>query len=190
MRALLGENFAHFQELGEHPEFGVPVTDECPGLDGARYTQLSGTEDAGEASVYWREDHGSKLLAGAVREHWAAADWEGGTYGFPTSDSGPLPGDTGWVAHFTGDDDQGASIYSHVDAGTWGVKGEIRLAWFDRGAEQSEEFGFPVSDEYVTDDGLLRSDFERGSITYDPNTGEFGFPSTTAESAPPGPSGT
>jgi uncharacterized protein with LGFP repeats len=70
----------------------------------------------------------------------------------------------GWYNHFQG----GTIIYSAA-SGTHDVRGAIRNRWGSLGSERGA-LGYPISDEYDVPGGK-RSDFQRGSITWDALTG-------------------
>jgi len=68
---------------------------------------------------------------------------------------------------------QHGSIYWHPTTGAYEVHGAIRSRWLDLGAEGSE-FGYPVSDETVSRDGVGRfSEFQGATVLWHPATGAF-----------------
>jgi hypothetical protein len=59
---------------------GAPITDETDcSLDG-RYNHFQ------RGSIYWHPDAGAHIIHGAVRDAWAARDWERSYLGFPIRD--------------------------------------------------------------------------------------------------------
>lgn len=68
---------------------------------------------------------------------------------------------------------QHGSIYWHPTTGAHEVHGAIRTRWLDLGAEGSD-FGYPVSDETVSRDGVGRfSEFQGATVLWHPATGAF-----------------
>ena len=108
---------------------------------------------------------GSFAVPRSFRDQWAAAGWEGGSLGYPTSAvfCGLRGGGCG--QHF-----QGGSIYSAapVDRSpliapqAYAVTGAIRDAWAARGWENGP-LGYPASSAYPVPGGLLQQ-FTGGSI--------------------------
>lgn len=92
-----------------------------------------------------------------------ALDWEKGILGYPITDEVTPPDGVGRynvVEH--------GSIYWTPATGAHEVHGRIRDAWMTTGWEAGS-LGYPTSDEYAVSGGR-RSDFQHGSITWDPAT--------------------
>ncbi|ASR37338.1 hypothetical protein BAY61_22675 [Prauserella marina] len=169
-RETHGDILTKYLANGGHEAFGAPITDECPAVGNGKYNHFTGTSATGVTSIYWRLDLGAHILYGPVREHWEQASWEGGLYGYPTSDTSATRDGAGLFNDFAGGDNAGASIYWSPDSGGHGVKGAIRDRWLALDAEQSF-LGYPTSDEYDIPTGK-RSDFQGGYITWNASTGE------------------
>ena len=103
-------------------------------------------------------------MRNAIHERWAALGYERSALGFPTTDENLTAGTVGAYNHF-----ERGSIYWSPATGAHEVGGAIHEAWSALGYELSG-LGFPTSGEYVSE-GVTRADFERGSITWTPETG-------------------
>lgn len=167
-----GDIHTKYAENGSYEALGAPMTDECSTADGVgQYNHFTGTDDTdGDASIYWHPDTGAVIVYGPVHGHWANAGWEGGTYGYPTTDTAATSDKPGTYNHFTGGDGYGASIYWSPESGAHGVQGSIRDHWGSLGWEDSY-LGFPTSDEFDTPAGK-RTNFQGGYITWDAATDE------------------
>ncbi|AZA12535.1 N-acetylmuramoyl-L-alanine amidase [Corynebacterium choanae] len=62
-------------------------------------------------------------------------------------------------------------IVSSPEAGTHGIWGEIGNAWAAAGFDASP-LGLPINEEHLTEEGLIRTDFQGGYITFNPATGD------------------
>lgn len=68
---------------GNAAEWGplrYPTTREKPTRKPGRFNHFEG------GSIYWSASTGAHRIWGKIRDTWAAADWENGMYGFPTTD--------------------------------------------------------------------------------------------------------
>lgn len=163
---------AYYRE-GHYQKFGVPTTDEQPCADPAGrhniFQLATATGAVTTSGFYWRSDTGAHSIVGAVFTKWAAAGYEWGLYGYPTSDTySTATGAT--FNHFLGNDDAGASIYVTAPAGANGVKGRIRDRWISVGGEYSY-LGYPESDEFAVTGGK-RSNFHGGYIVWTAQSGQ------------------
>jgi uncharacterized protein with LGFP repeats len=139
----------------ENSYLGFPVTDEVA-LRGGAFNHFQG------GSIYWSPSTGANAVRGAIRDKWAATGWETGYLGYPNTDEVALPG--GAFNHFSG-----GSVYWSPTTGAHVVRGAIRDRWAALGWEAGS-LGYPTSDEYDVKGGK-RSDFQRGSITWNAATG-------------------
>ncbi len=136
-----------------------PVTDEQGSSDGTgRFNSFE------NGAVYWTPATGAHEVHGAVRALWAAVGAERGYLGYPLSDEQGAQDGLGRFNTF-----QNGAVYWSAATGVHAVRGAIRSRWTAEGA-QAGPLGYPVSDEYSVTGGA-RSDFQRGSITWDAVTG-------------------
>lgn len=98
----------------------------------------------------------------ATATKWAASGAQDGPLGGPVETDSPTPGGLIRTNY------QNGAIYE-IAGNAWVVLGRIYEAWKAAGAENSM-LGLPISDEYNTVNGP-RSDFEGGSLLFDPHTG-------------------
>ena len=134
---------------------GYPTTDELRTPDGAgRYNHFQ------RGSVYWTPGTGARDVQGALRDAWARTGWERGVLGYPVTNETGTPDGRGRYNHF-----QRGSVYWSPSTGAHEVHGRIRSKWAELRWEAGP-LGYPVSDEYWVPGGR-RSDFQRGSITWD-----------------------
>jgi hypothetical protein len=135
---------------------GFPTTDEAP-LAGGAVSHFQG------GSVYWSAAAGAHAVRGAIRDRWAAAGWETGPLGYPTSDEYRLAGGAASVF-------QGGSVYWSEATGAHIVRGLIRDAWAATGWENGP-LGYPTSDETTLPGGGAVTHFQGGSVYWSPATG-------------------
>lgn len=131
---------------------GAPTTPEWP-----TPTKPGAFRHFERASIYWSAATGAHLVAGAIRDRWAASGWENGSLGFPLTDQLTAPDGAGRFNHF-----QGGSIYWSPSTGAHVVAGAVRDAWAARGWEQGR-LGYPTAEEAVGPAGRLQR-FSGGSV--------------------------
>jgi peptidoglycan/xylan/chitin deacetylase (PgdA/CDA1 family) len=107
---------------------------------------------------------GRTIGTSAIQQRFDELGGPAGSLGAPVTDELPTPDGIGAFTHY-----QRGSIYWSPATGAHEVRGAIRDTWAALGWEQGP-LGFPTSDEY-TSEGVQRSDFQRGSITWTPQTG-------------------
>lgn len=80
--AVAGEIAAKYDALGGCGSLlGAPITEERGTPDGVgRYSVFE------KGSIYWTPALGAHEVHGRIRDAWAAAGWEAGQLGYPTSD--------------------------------------------------------------------------------------------------------
>ncbi|GAB3357539.1 N-acetylmuramoyl-L-alanine amidase [Modestobacter lapidis] len=144
----------------EGGSLGYPVTTvrPTPGSAG-EYVHFAG------GSVYWSRATGAHVVRGPVRDAWAAAGWEQGVLGFPTTDHTVTPDRKGAYTYF-----QGGAVYWSQGTGAHVLRGAVLDAWARTGWEQGR-LGYPTSDTRTVSGGT-RTDFERGFISVSTSTGE------------------
>jgi uncharacterized protein with LGFP repeats len=152
----VGEIDKRYQAFGGCGGFlGPALTDETRTPDGAgRYNVFR------NGSIYWSPTSGAFEVHGAIRDKWAALGWEAGALGYPMSNETKTPDGVGRFSVF-----QRGSIYWTPQTGAHEVRGSIRDKYAESGWEGGP-LGYPTSDEYAVTGGR-RSDFQRGSITWD-----------------------
>ncbi|MGW5723711.1 PKD domain-containing protein, partial [Amycolatopsis sp. NPDC003865] len=166
--AIYGEIRKKWAALDYERGLGYPTTDETGTPDGVgRYNHF--VKGANVGSIYYTAATGAHAIYGEIRKKWAALDYERGL-GYPTTDETGTPDGIGRYNHFS----LGHSIYFTNATGAHAVKGEIRKRWAALGWERSY-LRYPTTDEYVTN-GVYRSDFQGGYITYTPATGAVDRP--------------
>ncbi|MET0234837.1 MAG: PQQ-dependent sugar dehydrogenase [Kibdelosporangium sp.] len=144
----------------ERSLLGFPTTDESVAADTVgRYNHFQ------NGSVYWHPSVGAWEVHGLIRDKWGSLGWETSPLGYPTTNESPTADPAGRFNRF-----QNGSIYWHPDIGAFAVYGLIEDRWAGLGWERSY-LGYPTSDEYAWN-GLRRSDFQSGYITYDPANGQ------------------
>jgi len=79
---VVGEIATKYDALGGCGSLlGAPITEERGTPDGVgRYTVFE------KGSIYWTPSLGAHEVHGRIRDAWAAAGWEAGRLGYPTSD--------------------------------------------------------------------------------------------------------
>ncbi len=143
---------------------GFPVGDELTNPDG------QGTRQEFEGgTVYWHPtlSHGAHPVWGKIGELWARYGWEGGPFGYPTSDERPDDPDKEVVQTFSSDN---LSIFWSPGNGIEGCHGECvgyeggtGTDWFKKvRVEIPYGTGNAVVRPYPTDDGYrdARTDFQ------------------------------
>ena len=144
---------------GQAGPLGYPLTHERLAPDGrGRYNHFQG------GSIYWSPATGAYDVRGSLRDTWSALGWELGPLGYPTTGERVAPDGVGRYNHF-----QGGSIYWSPATGAYAVQGAIRQRWASL-AWEAGPLGYPTSNEYDVPGGR-RSDFQRGSISWDARTG-------------------
>ncbi|MEV6830893.1 PQQ-dependent sugar dehydrogenase [Amycolatopsis sp. NPDC051102] len=165
---IYGEIRKKWAALDFERGLGYPTTDELGTPDGVgRYNHFIKGGNVG--SIYFTSATGAHAIYGEIRKKWAALDFERGL-GYPATDELGTPDGRGRYNHFS----IGGSIYYTTATGAHMVKGEIRKRWAALGWEYSY-LHYPRSDEYVTN-GVYRSDFEGGYITFTLATGSVDRP--------------
>jgi uncharacterized protein with LGFP repeats len=161
--AIYGEIRKKWAAYGYERGLGYPTTDEDGTPDGiGRFNHFLKGSNVG--SIYYTSTTGAHAIYGEIRKKWAAYGYERGL-GYPTNDEDGTPDGVGRFNHFS----LGHSIYFTNATGAHVIKGEIRKRWAALGWERSY-LRYPTTDEYVTN-GVYRSDFQGGYITYTPATG-------------------
>lgn len=133
-------------------------TGERDAIDGGKYA------DFAAGSIYWHPRTGAIAVPKHIYETWQTHDWERGFLGYPTVRHTVLPVDSpdkiGDVQAF-----EGGVIYRQYGQPGYVVHGVIGARWAREGYEIGP-LGWPVSDEYDTDDGGKAQDFENGRMLW------------------------
>lgn len=118
-------------------------------------------------SVYWSPMTGARPIPKLLFEVYTELDWERGPLGYPTAFHTILPTDSmtkvGDVQAF-----EGGTLYRRYGQPGFYVHGVIGARWAREGFETGP-LGWPVSNEYPTEDGGRRQDFDHGSLVWHPS---------------------
>ena len=159
-RAVTGTFYNKYRAVGEAGgDLGFPTSD--------RMTQGSGfrmTFEAGE--IAFRRDVSLAEVHGRIVTKWRAKGSYGGPLGWPIQDTEVLPDGVGRRSRF----DNGA-VYTQGSVGVWEVHGPIHNRYVQLD-ETTGSLGYPRSDIYAVGDNNSRCDFQHGTLTYDPDTGD------------------
>ncbi|MCZ2815106.1 polysaccharide deacetylase family protein [Modestobacter sp. VKM Ac-2984] len=143
----------------EKSALAYPTTDERPTPNA--YGAFNHFQNG---SIYWSPGTGAHEVRGAIHDRWAELGYEQSSLGFPTTNEIPTSAVYGAYNRF-----QDGSIYWSPGTGAHEVRGAIHDRWAELGYEQSS-LGLPVSGEYSAN-GVQRSDFQNGYITWTPESG-------------------
>jgi uncharacterized protein with LGFP repeats len=133
---------------------GYPTTDQVTSPDHVGlYNHFA------KGAIYWSPAYGAHDVVGAIQTKWAAAGWELGSLGYPTTDSLTAANRVGVYNHFAK-----GSIYWYPTLGAHFVLGPLDTKYIALGAERSK-LGYPVSDSFTVLGGW-RSNFQHGYLTY------------------------
>ena len=105
-------------------------------------------------------------VTGPVAERYVAEGAADGSWGYPAGHTELVPGTEGLDGPFV----NGAAFWSPLTDARW-LYGAILQRYREEGGPTGE-LGWPTSDVVAAPDGRESATFERGSITYDPATGE------------------
>ncbi|MGO4186986.1 polysaccharide deacetylase family protein [Pseudarthrobacter sp. TAF60_1] len=138
----------------ERGRLGYPTTDEVGGLvNGGVYQLYQG------GAINWSPASGAHYSLGAIRQTWAATNFERGRLGYPTTDEiGGLI--NGGVYQLY----QGGAINWSPASGAHYSLGAIRQAWATTGYERGR-LGYPVTDEFASGNGVAQ-DYQGGRISW------------------------
>jgi uncharacterized protein with LGFP repeats len=139
--------------------FGFPTTSETvvPGGRGA-YVRFQGGD------IYWSPTAGWEIVRGDILAAYRAAGGPTGALGFPTTSDARTADGRGYVVRF-----QGGDVWWSPATGAQVVSGAIAKSYWERGGSSSA-LGFPTRSSYAVTGGV-RTDFERGSMTWNAQTG-------------------
>lgn len=153
--------FAAWQRNGwEGGVLGYPTSDEIVNPDnvGRRQYFQGGT-------VYWKLND-AYYVAGAIRDKWGEAGWEGGYLGYPTSDETGTPDGLGRFNRF-----EHGVVYWTGAYGAHPVSGGLVTKWELSGFEHGP-YGYPIGDQYQSGSSWLQ-EFQFGTMGFptDPAVG-------------------
>jgi uncharacterized protein with LGFP repeats len=142
---------------------GFPTTDVTTNSDGEG-------EHAGfvEGVIERRPDGTAHALWAAVASTYLALGADRSLLGYPTSD---LVNAAGGARSASFDD--GTVTQAPGASAAFGVWGPIYQKWTSDGGSTGR-LGFPLTNVFTRDDGIIECNFQRGTITYDPSTQKFG----------------
>ena len=140
------------------------------GLPTSRAAAIAGTDGQEQRFEHGRitfsERFGAYATVGRLGDRWVALRGATGVLGFPIRSMRDTEGVRGHFQRF-----QEGRLSSSSTAGAHWMGRELEAAYVDRGAEGGR-LGFPTRDQVVLDDGRLRVECQRGTLTYDPATGD------------------
>ncbi|WP_232797039.1 N-acetylmuramoyl-L-alanine amidase [Blastococcus atacamensis] len=143
---------------GATGHMGFPTTSDAPTPDGRGYfTRFQGGD------IYYSPSTGTQTVVGSILTTWLQAGGSGGVLGFPTTTDALTSDRKGAFVRF-----QGGDVYWSPATGTHIVRGALAGAYVSRGGPTGS-LGFPTRTTYAVPEGL-RSDFERGSLTWNAST--------------------
>lgn len=149
-----------WRDIGwERSPVGYPMTSEQVTPDG-----LGRYNDFQTGSIYWSPSSRASSVHGSIRSMWYQLGAQAGPLRYPITHEQVTPDLIGRYNHF-----QSGSVYWTATTGAHEVRGAIRERWASLGWERSG-LGYPTSNEYDVPGGR-RSDFQRGSITWDARSG-------------------
>ena len=143
-------------------DLGYPTTDRVAQGPGYRVTFEQG-------EIAYRPDRSLAEVHGRIVTKWRSKGGYGGPLGWPIKDTEVLPDGVGRRSRF----DSG-TVYTRGAAGVWEVHGPIHFRYLQLG-ETTGSLGYPRSDIYAVG-GNFRCDFQHGSLTYDPDSGDVTGP--------------
>jgi uncharacterized protein with LGFP repeats len=114
--------------------------------------------------VYWSPTTGTQIVRGEILKAWLAAGGATGSLGFPTTSDARTADGRGYVVRF-----QGGDVYWSQAIGARFVLGAMAKTYWQRGGSSSV-LGFPTRSSYTVTGGM-RTDFERGRISWNATTG-------------------
>lgn len=152
---------AKYFNVGAHGVIGEPTTDETQTPDGTgRYNHFKGESNGVASSIYWTASTGAQFIQGAIRDKWAALEWERGPLGYPTESETTASDGVSKYNNFQ----KHGTIYWSPAHGAQAVMGRIYDKWADYQYD-ARSLGKPVTSETVTPDGIGRFNvFEGGSV--------------------------
>ncbi|WP_100497666.1 N-acetylmuramoyl-L-alanine amidase [Geodermatophilus chilensis] len=137
---------------------GFPMTSDTPVPGKGAYVRFQ------SGDVYWSPTTGTQVVRGSILSTWLAAGGATGSLGFPTISDAKTADGRGYVVRFTGGD-----VYWSPATGAQVVSGAMAKTYWQRGGSSSA-LGFPTRSSYAIAGGL-RTDFERGSMTWNATSG-------------------
>jgi uncharacterized protein with LGFP repeats len=157
-----GSIYTKYQALGgETGKLGVPTSSFLCGL-----TRSGCWQAFANGRIYWTPATGAQVVTGDFVTRWTALGAEGGSLGYPLTDSlGGLAANGSYQIF------QGGSYYSSPASGLHVLRGDTRTAWQRVGAENGV-LGYPTTDENC---GLRLGGcwqaFSGGRVYWTPTTG-------------------
>jgi uncharacterized protein with LGFP repeats len=144
---------------GTTGSLGFPTTSDAPTADGrGAFVRFQGGD------VYWSPTTGTQVVRGSILSTWLAGGGATGPLGFPTTSDAKTADGRGYVVRF-----QNGDVYWSPATGTQVVSGAMAKTYWQRGGSSSA-LGFPTRSSYPVSGGM-RTDFERGSMTWNATSG-------------------
>lgn len=144
----------------ESGPLGYPQIDTTTRPDGVgRYNRFDG------GYIFYTPALGAHAVYGALVSRWRALGFEAGVLGYPTSDTAPTADAVGLYEHF-----QKGSLFWSPTTGVHEVRGAIQDRYAALNWEQGT-LGYPTTDEHTVAPGVVATDFQHGSISWNTTTG-------------------
>jgi uncharacterized protein with LGFP repeats len=146
----------------ETSALGYPTEDTVCGLqDSGCFAEFQ------NGAIYSSVKSGTHVVSGAVRDRWAALQWETGTLGYPTKDTFCGLAAAGCFGEF-----QGGSVYWTAATGARVVSGKVLTKWAAQGWETGA-LGYPTADTVCGLVGGGCSGTFQGGTVYSSSAGTF-----------------
>ena len=159
----IGEKYAAIG--GTKSALGPPVDAEKDARHGGRCQTFR------HGAICWHPEIGEAFAVwGSIHDKWSQLGRV--EFGYPITDELPTTDGRGRYNHFRGMQYPGrpeGSIFWSPQTGAHAIYGLIRDAWAKQGWERGP-LGYPTADEHQ-DGKFRRMNFERGHITWAPDTG-------------------
>jgi uncharacterized protein with LGFP repeats len=164
-----GDVAARYRLTGyQRGPLGYPQTDTTIRPDGVgRYNRFD------NGYIFFTPATGAHEVLGVVLARWRALSFEAGVLGYPTTNPTTTPDTIGLYQHF-----QKGSVYWSPGTGAHEVRGAIRDRFANLGWERGV-LGYPTTDERTVAPGVVQTDFQHGSISWNLATN-----ATTVTTAP------
>ena len=139
---------------------GAPIESERDAFGGGRYRHYE------NGFIVWRSDLGAHEIHGEAASRYSRIGREGGSLGYPTTDTCPVGDERGTYNVF-----EHGRIYGSPGTGAWEVVGQVAVRFSQLGGAKGV-LGYPTSGYVEIGDGRgRRSGFEHGDIYYTASTG-------------------
>ena len=156
-----GPILAKYQSLdaATRKSLGAPTGNEQKHPDGGGFQAFEG------GAICAHGTGPAYVVLGKMRDKWDQLGGMDGKLGYPSGDEKTHP-DGGGFQEF-----DGGALCAHGTGPAYVIWGKIRDKWDQLGGMDGK-LGYPTSDETDTPDGVKKSTFEHGTITWKPGDAE------------------